>query len=120
GEKFGVSEERAVEAIMADSSWRVTQSKEAEVSGADLVDRYIDHVLKLLPEAGTLAGARIALDLANGATTATPRRVFERAGFEIVTIGDKPDGRNINLACGSTHPAGLVKAVVSGRCRMGV
>jgi phosphoglucosamine mutase len=120
GEKFGVSEERAVEAIMADASWRVTQSREAEVSGADLLDRYIEHVLKLLPDAGELAGARIALDLANGATTTTAVKVFERAGFEVVTIGDKPDGRNINLACGSTHPAGLIKAVVSGRCRVGV
>jgi phosphoglucosamine mutase len=37
-----------------------------------------------------------------------------------VALGDAPDGRNINLACGSTHPAGLAAGVVSHGCRFGV
>jgi phosphoglucosamine mutase len=41
-------------------------------------------------------------------------------GFSPLTMGDSPDGRNINLGCGSTHPAGLAAAVVAHNCRMGV
>jgi phosphoglucosamine mutase len=58
--------------------------------------------------------------MANGATRATARTLFERLGFELVTLGDAPDGHNINLACGSTHPAGLSAAVVTRGCRLGV
>jgi phosphoglucosamine mutase len=58
--------------------------------------------------------------MANGATTATARRLFERLGFEVVAMGDSPTGRNINGDCGSTHPGRLADLVVKQRCRMGV
>jgi phosphoglucosamine mutase len=37
-----------------------------------------------------------------------------------VPLCDRPDGRNINLECGSTHPSGLAAAVVTRGCRLGV
>jgi phosphoglucosamine mutase len=120
GEKFGEAEERAVEAIMADPGWVVGSAPVAEIETGDLIERYLGHIRRLLPDAGPLAGARIALDLANGATTRTARRLFESVGFTVVTAGDQPDGRNINLACGSTHPAGLAAKVVADGCRLGV
>jgi phosphoglucosamine mutase len=58
--------------------------------------------------------------MANGATTTTAVRLFERLGFEVLPVGDQPDGRNINLACGSTHPARLAGLVVERQCRLGV
>lgn len=61
-----------------------------------------------------LAGRRIALDLANGAATALARPLFERLGAEVATFADAPDGRNINLACGSTHPEALAAAIAGG------
>ncbi len=120
GEKFGEAQEREVEAVMADASWSVGSARDADVTRGDFLDAYIQHVQHVLPNAGPLAGARIALDLANGATTTTARRLFERVGFDLITIGDKPDGRNINLACGSTHPAKLSAAVVAEHCRLGI
>jgi len=120
GEKFGESDERAVEALMADSSWTVGHARDAVIESVDLVDAYLEHVRLILPQAGPLSGQRIALDLANGATTTTARRLFERIGFEVLTVGDAPDGRNINLACGSTHPAGLAATVVAEKCRLGI
>jgi phosphoglucosamine mutase len=120
GEKFGDAEERAVEAVMADAGWSVGAARDAEVRRGDFIDVYVEHVRRILPHAGALAGARLALDLANGATTTTARRLFERVGFEVLTLGDAPDGRNINLACGSTHPARLATTVVAERCRLGV
>jgi phosphoglucosamine mutase len=120
GEKFGESEERDVEAIMADAAWHVPPAREAVVTADDFVERYLDHVQEILPSAGPLAGARVAIDMANGATTATAPQMMARLGFEVVAIGDQPDGRNINLACGSTHPAQVASHVVADRCRLGV
>jgi phosphoglucosamine mutase len=120
GEKFGESEERAVEAVMADPAWAVGAARDAAVESVDYLDAYLEHVRLILPGAGALVGQRIALDLANGATTTTARRLFERVGFHVRTVGDAPDGKNINLACGSTHPAGLAATVVAEKCRMGI
>jgi phosphoglucosamine mutase len=120
GEKFGEATERAVEAIVADTSWSVPAGTEAHVQVEDLIEPYLAHTRKLLPETNGLAGARIAIDMANGATSTTARRLFESLGFSLVALGDHPDGRNINEGCGSTHPAGLAAAVVANNCRLGV
>jgi phosphoglucosamine mutase len=120
GEKFGVEAERAVESIVADPSWQVPSTVTASIERQPLLDAYLAHVSRLLPSVTRLRGARIALDMANGATTTTAVRVFERLGFDLVTMGDRPDGRNINLDCGSTHPQGLARAVVESGCRLGI
>lgn len=120
GEKFGEHEERAVEAVMADHSWSVSPSAAPQLELRDFVEPYLAHVRRLLPAPGPLSGARIALDMANGATTTTAKRLLDALGFEVVALGDAPDGRNINLACGSTHPANLAAAVVTHKCRLGV
>ena len=120
GEKFGEADERQVEAIMADPAWTVGNALDARVQTGDFVAPYLAHVARLCPAAGPLAGARIGVDMANGATTATAARLFKELGFEVVAEGDNPDGRNINLACGSTHPARLSATVVARSCRLGV
>lgn len=120
GEKFGEDNELRVEGLMADQAWTVGDAPEARVASQDFVGPYLDHLVKLLPSAGALAGARLGVDMANGATTAAAVRLFSRLGFDVVAEGDQPDGRNINLACGSTHPAKLAAAVVAKGCRLGV
>ena len=120
GEKFGETEERAVEAMMADASWVVTPHRDADIRHGDFLEAYMAHVQRILPNAGRLSGALVALDLANGATTSTAKTLFERVGFSVLTLGDQPDGRNINLACGSTHPASLAATVVARHCKLGV
>jgi phosphoglucosamine mutase len=120
GQKFGEDDERAVEAIMADPSWQVPGSADARLERIDLTAPYLARLARLLPSAGPLQGARIGVDMANGATTATAVRLFESLGFEVVALGNEPDGRNINLACGSTHPARLAGEVVARGCRIGV
>jgi phosphoglucosamine mutase len=120
GEKFGEETERAIERIVADPSWSVPASGEARIERVDLIDEYLAHTALLAPKGDALRGMRLALDLANGATTTTATRLFELLGCELVTVGDAPDGRNINQACGSTHPARLAAAVVAHQCRLGV
>jgi phosphoglucosamine mutase len=120
GEKFGGPEERAVEAVMADPSWSVSGAADARLARENLLAPYFEHIRRILPAPGPLTGARLGVDMANGATTATARHVLEEAGFQLCAMGDAPDGHNINLACGSTHPAGLSREVVARGCRLGV
>jgi phosphoglucosamine mutase len=63
---------------------------------------------------------RIAIDCANGATATVAPRLFREMGFEVSCIGVTPDGRNINLGCGSTAPEKLARLVVEGEHAMGV
>jgi phosphoglucosamine mutase len=120
GEKFTEALERQVEAIISDPSWTVGGSAEEPVERTDVIDAYISHARLALPDARRLGGLKIAVDTANGATTTVAPRLFEALGFDVHLIGAAPDGRNINLDCGSTHPEALARAVVERGCRVGV
>ena len=50
-----------------------------------------------------LSGTRILLDCANGATYSVAPEIFRRLGADVDAVAVEPDGRNINLDCGSTH-----------------
>ena len=56
----------------------------------------------------------------NGATTTVAPRLFQELGFDAHCIGCEPDGRNINLKCGSTAPEALAKLVVDGKYALGI
>lgn len=73
--------------------------------------RYVEHLLECVNY--DLEGYKVALDCANGAAFRVCPRVFARLGARVETVNTEPDGRNINLDCGSTHPeqvSGLVKS----------
>ena len=120
GEKFTETLEREVEAIVARTDWAVPASAEARFDRTNVVDEYIAHTRLVFPEPRGLSGARIAIDMGNGATTTVAPRLFTDLGFDLRVLGAAPDGRNINLGCGSTHPDGLSRAVREHDCRMGV
>src|SRR5580765_4639163 len=120
GEKFTERVEREVEAIIADSSWRAAAGEPALLAAGQKVDTYLDHLRVVFPEVASIGPFRLAIDCANGATTPVARQLFAGLGFETVVIGDEPDGHNINLECGSTHPEPLSRLVVDRECQMGV
>jgi phosphoglucosamine mutase len=120
GEKFTEALERQVEAIVADESWQVDAAADATPDIADVTDAYIAHARLALPEPQRLGRMRIAIDAANGATTTVAPKLFTDLGFDVHLLGNAPDGRNINLRCGSTHPDLLAETVRTHRCRMGV
>jgi phosphoglucosamine mutase len=121
GEKLDEAFERRIEDMVADASWRVD-----DVAGASIERRpalrvhYTDLLLKILSSAGRLAGSRLVIDCANGATTTVAPELFRRLGFDLVVIGDDPNGRNINLDCGSTHLDLLQNTVLQTSARLGV
>ena len=120
GEKFTEQSEQQVEAMMADASWSVGGDASQSAEHADVVDAYLAHARLALPQPERLGAMRIAVDTANGATTTAAPRLFRELGFDVTLLGNTPDGRNINLACGSTHPQLLAAAVREKRCRLGV
>ena len=120
GEKFTESLEQHVEAIIADASWSVPGGEAGAVEQIDYRAEYTDHLKRILPAETRTAGMRVIIDCANGATTTIAPRLFEDLGFDVHCIGCEPDGRNINLRCGSTAPDGLSRAVVEGRYRLGI
>jgi phosphoglucosamine mutase len=83
-------------------------------------DRYIEHAKRTLPRDVTLQGLRIAIDCANGAAYKVAPAVLWELGAEVVTIGNDPNGMNINLNCGSTNPVALQKKVDEVRADIGI
>ena len=81
-----------------------------------LVKEYEDFLLSLAPK---LDGARVVLDCANGAAYRVAPAVFARAGAEVLTLFDTPDGANINAGCGATQPEALARAVVDRKADIG-
>jgi phosphoglucosamine mutase len=129
GEKFTERVEREVEAIVADSSWRASGGQADAVARADLVGAYLDHLRAVFPEALTSmgragpfgpAGFKLGIDCANGATTTVAPELLAGLGFETVVIANHPDGMNINLRSGSTHPEALTRTVIERGLQMGV
>jgi len=65
-------------------------------------------------------GMKIALDCANGASTSIAPLLFKELGAEVITIGNNPNGTNINVNCGSTHPENLQKLVIQEKADIGL
>ncbi len=81
--------------------------------------RYEDFLAGLLPGGRPLNGLRIVLDCANGAASGLGPRLFQRLGAEVIAINTTPNGRNINLACGSMHMEQLEQRVPQEHAAMG-
>jgi phosphoglucosamine mutase len=90
------------------------------VEEIDYRSEYISHLLGILPPDRRDASRRIVVDCANGATTTVAPRLFKELGFDARCIGCAPDGRNINLGCGSTAPELLARTVVEGGYQLGI
>jgi phosphoglucosamine mutase len=68
----------------------------------------------------SLAGMRVVIDCANGAAYKVAPAALWELGAEVVTINAEPNGMNINLECGSTHPMALSKKVHEVRADIGI
>ncbi|MBE8953286.1 MAG: phosphoglucosamine mutase [Quinella sp. 1Q7] len=84
----------------------------------NLLEDYIGFVMSTTSE--RFDGMKIVLDCANGAAYRAMPAVLERLGAEVILIGDKPDGLNINDNCGSTHMDGLRQAVLQHGADIGI
>ena len=79
---------------------------------------YRDHLKSIVK--GDFSGMKIILDAANGSAYRAAKDVFLSLGAEIVVINDAPNGTNINVKCGSTHPEILSKVVMGYEADLGL
>ncbi|WP_221060722.1 phosphoglucosamine mutase [Shewanella algae] len=86
----------------------------------DAAGRYIEYCKGNFPADQTLAGLKIVVDCAHGATYHIAPNVFRELGAEVVTIGDKPNGININDQVGATAMAKICETVVSEGADLGI
>jgi len=125
GNKLNREKEEKIEAIYADDALiEAAQVTGKEIGKSkridDVVGRYIVHIKNSFPRGTTLWGKRVVIDCANGAGYIVGPTVLQELGADVVVMGDKPDGFNINEGCGAMHPEALAKAVLESRADVGI
>lgn len=119
GLKLTDADEAAIESLLpapeSTPPWREAPLPPEE----DATAAYSADLAALLP-AAALAGWRIVVDAAHGATAGTTPVVLRRLGAEIHALGTAPDGTNINDGLGSEHPERLAREVTALGARLGV
>ncbi len=86
----------------------------------DAQGRYIEYVKTTFPRGLRLDGLKIVVDCANGAAYKVAPTVFWELGAEVISVGVKPDGFNINKQCGSLHPEELCALVKQHNAHLGI
>lgn len=86
----------------------------------DAIGRYVEFVKSSFPKGMTLDGMKIVLDCANGAAYKVGPWVLRELGAEVIVYNDEPNGTNINLDCGTTHPEVIRKGVIDHKADVGI
>ena len=123
GYKLSDETEMQIEDLI-DHPERMTLAAPEQVGRAKRVDdapaRYIEFAKRSYTADSSLDGLRIVIDTANGAAyTSAPTALWE-LGAEIITIGNEPNGTNINEKVGSTYPETMCKRVRETRADIGI
>ncbi len=123
GFKLSDEQEQRIEAALVEPSRQAAGEDDPPAIGhiRELRGAHEDYLRELHTRfaALDLAGMKIALDCANGATYKIAPEIFRRLGAEVRVLADQPDGRNINDGCGSTHISALAQEMRCGRHDIG-
>ena len=124
GFKLPDSIEREIEEAVFSGSLKDIRPLGSEIGKAHRVDdaagRYIEYVKATFPKGMTLEGVKVVVDCANGASYKITPFVLDELGAEVIAINNKPDGKNINAGCGSTHPQAMQKEVSKHKAHIGI
>ncbi len=112
--------ESEIEAEMEKPLTTVDSSKLGRAEKMDAEGRYIEFCKSTVPLKTQFRGMKIVVDCANGAAYNIAPYVFDEMGAEVIAIGNKPNGFNINDGVGSTYPEYLKAAVLEHRADLGV
>ncbi len=123
GHKLPDDIELELEKMLTDSSL-IPQKIGDELGNAkrldEVIGRYIVHTKAALSPQYSLEGLRIVVDGANGAGYKLAPIVFEELGAEVISIGNSPNGTNINKSCGALHQQICAENVKKYRADLGV
>ncbi|HZW76415.1 MAG TPA: phosphoglucosamine mutase [Caldimonas sp.] len=121
GEKLDDAWERNVEAALTSEQRWVGATELGRARRLDDASgRYIEFCKSTFANALTLRGLSLVVDAAHGAAYHVAPDVFHELGAEVVSIGCRPDGFNINAGFGATAPQALVEAVRAGGADYGI
>ena len=121
GEKISREVEKRIEKYLSSTLSPVETSQIGKAYRFDESGpRYIEFCKSTVPSEISFSSLRIVIDCANGACYKVSPEIFEELGAEVITIGNEPDGYNINQDCGSTHPEIIKDAVVRHRADYGI
>ena len=124
GFKLADSTEMEIERLMKPGSLDELRADPALIGKAyridDAVGRYIVFLKACVEQDCDFEGLKIVVDSAHGAAYKVAPLVFSELGAKVITIGDKPNGMNINEGCGSTYPEAICKAVVESGADCGI
>ncbi|WP_299986520.1 phosphoglucosamine mutase [uncultured Ruegeria sp.] len=121
GFKLSDQAEIDIEALIEEG---VSPAQAQNIGRARRVDdarfRYGERVKSSLPRNLRLDGLKVVIDCANGAAHRTAPEVLWELGADVIPVGTAPDGKNINLGCGSTQPRVAAETVVSHGADVGI
>jgi len=121
GEKLPDAFETEVELALNQSIKTVLPHELGKAKRVDDAEgRYVEFCKSTFPEKLNLRGLKIVLDCAHGATYHVAPKIFSELGAEVITIGNEPDGFNINLDVGSTHPKTIKEATLKHKADLGI
>ena len=121
GTKLPDEVEEAIERMFESPMVTVEAAKLGKVGRIeDARGRYIEACKATIPMGTRFNGLKLVVDCGNGATYHIAVHVFQELGAEVITIGDEPDGLNINKNSGSTHPVTLRAAVLQNQADIGI
>jgi phosphoglucosamine mutase len=121
GDKLPDAVELAIEAELEQPLRTVDAAALGKVKRIeDANGRYIEFCKSTIPPAMDFHGLKIVVDCAHGATYNTAPYVFDELGATVVSMGNEPDGLNINHNVGSTHPQALCETVVREGADLGI
>jgi phosphoglucosamine mutase len=116
--------EAHIERLMVDPEVDGARPTATEIGQAFRIDdargRYISYLKSTFPKDLELDGLKIVLDCAHGATYRVAPEVFSELGAELIPIGVRPNGKNINRMCGATHPEGMALLVKRHKADLGI
>ena len=123
GFKLPDETESAIEEIVFANNLHTLHPSPSELGKAyrmeDARGRYIVFLKHAFPKECSLEGTRIVLDCSNGAAYRVAPETFMELGAEVTTLFDEPNGKNINLQCGSQHTETLAKTVLEAKADVG-
>lgn len=119
GFKLTDTQELEIERLIAELPQPLlNQTPTSGANSIQLVSEYIDFLKRQTKI--RLGRLRIGLDVCNGAAHAIAPQVFRELDASVVVINDRPDGKNINLNCGSLHLSQLISLVKERELDLGV
>ncbi len=84
----------------------------------DALDQYTSFLASTIDI--TFKDLKVVIDCANGASYQAAEKVLTTLGATVCAIHNQPDGININVQCGSTHPQDLTKKVIEEQAHIGL